>query len=136
MGRRRLSRYGLANLSLGLSILFAVAAFVYLALAGSPLRGAALGGLVLAAGYWEYRRKIGAVREFEFDDERLARLADAVEPVGHGLAVVGEPRLGRALLDGPLVVEEEPGEAGNRPNVLNPHRWLLPRACRHRSVSR
>jgi hypothetical protein len=65
MGRRRLSRYGLANLSLGLSILFAVAAFVYLALAGSPLRGAALGGLVLAAGYWEYRRKIQDKRTSE-----------------------------------------------------------------------
>ncbi len=54
----RVSRFGLANLSLGLSILFAVAAFVYLWIAGLPLRGAVLGLLVIAAGYWEYRRKI------------------------------------------------------------------------------
>lgn len=54
----RVSRFGLANLSLGLSILFAVAAFVYFWVAGLPLRGAGLGLLVIAAGYWEYRRKI------------------------------------------------------------------------------
>lgn len=58
MRRPRASRFGLANLSLGLSILFAVAAFVYFWFVGLPLRGAALGVLVLAAGYWEYRRKI------------------------------------------------------------------------------
>lgn len=58
MRRPRPSRFGLANLSLGLSILFAVAAFVYFWFVGLPYRGAVLGLLVLAAGYWEYRRKI------------------------------------------------------------------------------
>lgn len=55
---------GWAKIALGLSLLFAVGAFVYFSLAGVPLRGAALGVLVAAAGYWEYRRKL--------QDERTA----------------------------------------------------------------
>ncbi|MFC6734296.1 MULTISPECIES: hypothetical protein [unclassified Haladaptatus] len=51
-------RHGLATLGLGLSILFAVAAFAYFALSGAYLQGAALGILVIAAGIWEYRRKV------------------------------------------------------------------------------
>ncbi|RYJ14167.1 hypothetical protein ELS19_09460 [Halogeometricum borinquense] len=58
MPNSRLRRNGWATVGLGLSIAFAVGAFVYFALAGSPLRGAALGVLVAAAGVWEYRRKI------------------------------------------------------------------------------
>jgi hypothetical protein len=58
MPNSRLRRNGWATVGLGLSIVFAVAAFAYFALAGTPLRGAVLGALVLAAGVWEYRRKL------------------------------------------------------------------------------
>ena len=58
MRRPRPSRFGLANLSLGLSILFAVVAFGYFSFTGLPFRGALVGLLVIGAGYWEYRRKI------------------------------------------------------------------------------
>jgi hypothetical protein len=58
MPNSRLRRNGWATVGLGLSIVFAVGAFAYFALAGTPLRGAVLGVLVLAAGVWEYRRKV------------------------------------------------------------------------------
>lgn len=58
------SKRGWAKIALGLSLLFAVGAFGYFAVAGAPLRGAALGVLVVVAGYWEYRRKL--------QDERAA----------------------------------------------------------------
>lgn len=44
-------------MTLGLSLVFAIAAFGYFALGGAPLRGGALAVLVLGAGYWEYRKK-------------------------------------------------------------------------------
>ncbi|SFR70160.1 hypothetical protein [Halogeometricum limi] len=55
---RNLRRNGWATVGLGLSVVFAVGAFAYFALAGTPLRGAVLGVLVLGAGVWEYRRKL------------------------------------------------------------------------------
>lgn len=58
MSNSRPGRNGWATVGLGLSIAFAVGAFAYFALAGTPLRGAVLGVLVLAAGVWEYRRKL------------------------------------------------------------------------------
>jgi len=57
MDRRDLiSRRGQAKVTLGVSLLFAVGLFVYLSLAGRPLRAAVLGVLVVVAGVWEYRR--------------------------------------------------------------------------------
>jgi ABC-type bacteriocin/lantibiotic exporter with double-glycine peptidase domain len=58
MRKPRAPRSGWAKITLGLSLLFAVGAFVYLSLSGAPLAGAALGALVVAAGIWEYRRKL------------------------------------------------------------------------------
>jgi hypothetical protein len=49
---------GRAQLTLGLSLLFAVGVFVYLGLTGSPVRGAIVGVLVVVAGVWEYRRRL------------------------------------------------------------------------------
>ncbi|MFW5911412.1 MAG: hypothetical protein ACOCQV_01615 [Halolamina sp.] len=60
---------GWAKLTLGLSLLFAVGAFVYLWVIGRPLNGVALGLLVIGAGYWEYRRKL--------QDERTANRYEA-----------------------------------------------------------
>lgn len=57
MRKPRAPRQGWAKISLGLSLLFAVGAFVYFALAGAPLSGAGLAILVVVAGIWEYRRK-------------------------------------------------------------------------------
>lgn len=51
-----LSRHGQAKITLGISLLFSVGLFVYLSLAGSPIRGAVLGVFVVLAGVWEYRR--------------------------------------------------------------------------------
>ena len=65
----RVPRQRWAKLTVGLSILFAAGAFAYFARSGSPLRGVALAALVLAAGYWEYRRKL--------QDERTARRYEA-----------------------------------------------------------
>ncbi|WP_332898125.1 hypothetical protein [Haladaptatus sp. CMSO5] len=58
MRKRRLKRHGLATVGLGLSIVFAVGAFGYLALNGAMVEGVALGVLVLGAGVWEFRRKV------------------------------------------------------------------------------
>ena len=58
MGNAPRSRAGRAKLGLGLSLVFAVVAFAYFALSGSPVSGAGLAVLVVAAGYWEYRRKL------------------------------------------------------------------------------
>jgi len=58
------SKQGWAKIALGLSLLFAVGVFGFLAVAGSPLRGVAVGLLVIVAGYWEYKRKV--------QDERTA----------------------------------------------------------------
>lgn len=57
MRRLRIPRERWARATLGLSLVFALAAFGYFALAGAPLRGGALAVLVLGAGYWEYRKK-------------------------------------------------------------------------------
>ena len=57
LGRlRNLDRRAVARVSLGLSLLFAVAAFVVLSLLGRPVAGAALGALSVFAGLFEYRR--------------------------------------------------------------------------------
>jgi len=69
MNDGRVPRQGWAKMTLGLSLVFAVGAFAYFSLAGTPLRGAALGVLVIAAGYWEYKRKLR--------DERTARKYEA-----------------------------------------------------------
>lgn len=60
---------GQAKLTLGLSLLFAVVGFAYLTLNGNMLNGAALGLLVIGAGFWEYRRKL--------QDERAAARYEA-----------------------------------------------------------
>lgn len=65
MDESRVPRRGWAKLTLGLSLLFAVGAFVYFWLAGSPVRGAGLGVLVVVAGYWEYKRKLQDQRTAE-----------------------------------------------------------------------
>ncbi|HKL28613.1 MAG TPA: hypothetical protein VJ898_05025 [Natrialbaceae archaeon] len=55
---------GRAQVTLGLSLLFAVAVFLYFGLGGAPVRGAVVGVLVVVAGVWEYRRRL--------QDERVA----------------------------------------------------------------
>lgn len=57
MRRFRGPRRGWAKITLGVSILFAVGVFVFLSFQGSPIRGAAVGVLVIAGGIWEWRRK-------------------------------------------------------------------------------
>jgi hypothetical protein len=69
---------GRAKLSLGLSLVFAVAAFVYLTLTQSLFQGAGLAFLVILAGIWEYYRKrsdaIAAERyEAEAEEQRRKR---------------------------------------------------------------
>lgn len=69
---------GRAKLSLGLSLVFAVAAFVYLTLTQSLFHGAGLALLVILAGIWEYYRKrsdaIAAERyEAEAEEQRRKR---------------------------------------------------------------
>lgn len=69
---------GRAKLSLGLSLVFAVAAFVYLTLTRSLFQGAGLALLVILAGIWEYYRKrsdaIAAERyEAEAEEQRRKR---------------------------------------------------------------
>lgn len=56
---------GRAQITLGLSLLFAIAIFLYFGLGGAPFRGAIVGILVVVAGFWEYRRRL--------QDERVAR---------------------------------------------------------------
>lgn len=73
MDDRRLPRQGWAKLTLGLSLSFAVAAFGYFWFTGAPLQGAALGALVIVAGYWEYKRKL----QDERTAERYEREAEA-----------------------------------------------------------
>ncbi|WP_129113668.1 hypothetical protein [Halegenticoccus tardaugens] len=58
MPNSKLRRNGWATVGLSLSLMFAVGAFVYFALAGTPVRGAVIGLLVLLAGVWEFRRKL------------------------------------------------------------------------------
>lgn len=58
MPNSRLRRNGWAKIGLGLSVAFAVVAFAYFTLAGTPFRGVVLGLLILLAGGWEYRRKL------------------------------------------------------------------------------
>lgn len=64
---------GRAKVALGASCLFAAGAVGWFWFRGAPLRGVGLGALVLVAGYWEYRRKLGDVRaaaRAEADAER------------------------------------------------------------------
>lgn len=69
MSRRRIPKQGWAKITLGVSVLFAAGAVGYFWLAAAPLRGVALGALLLIAGYWEYKRKL--------QDERVARRYEA-----------------------------------------------------------
>jgi hypothetical protein len=73
MRKPRTPRRGWAKITLGISLLFAVGAFVYLSLAGAPVAGAALGVLVVLTGVLEYRRK----RQVQITAERYE--ADAEE---------------------------------------------------------
>lgn len=69
-------RRGRAKISLGLSLVFAVAAFVYLSLSQTVYHGIVLGALVVAAGYWEYRRNMQdviAAERLEADAEKNQR---------------------------------------------------------------
>lgn len=70
---RLVGRRGWAKVSLGLSILLAVAGFTYFLLAGRPVAGAGLGVVLLIGGIWEYRRRIQdlrAARKYEAEAER------------------------------------------------------------------
>lgn len=74
MDSRRVPGHGRAKLTLGLSVAFAVGAFVYFWLADAPLQGAGLAVLVLGAGYWEYKRKLQDERTAErFEQDAEAR---------------------------------------------------------------
>jgi hypothetical protein len=71
-----LDRRGVARVSLGLSLLFAVGAFVVLSLSGRPVVGAGLGTLVVLAGLFEYRRTmqdIVSTERFEAEAEASQR---------------------------------------------------------------
>jgi hypothetical protein len=72
MRKPRSPRQGWAKVSLGLSLLFAVGAFVYLSLAGSPASGTGLAIVVIVAGIWEYRRR----RQDEITSERYEAEAE------------------------------------------------------------
>jgi hypothetical protein len=70
------NRRGRAKISLGLSLVFAVAAFAYLTLTQTIYHGTVLGALVVAAGYWEYRRTmqdVVAAERLEADAEKNQR---------------------------------------------------------------
>jgi ABC-type Fe3+ transport system permease subunit len=72
MGRLRVPKQRWARATLGLSLLFAVVVTGYFVTAGAPLRGVVIGGLVLGAGYWEYRKKLQekrVARQYEADAE-------------------------------------------------------------------
>jgi hypothetical protein len=58
-----------ARATLGLSLVFAVGAFVYLVLDGAPFQATVLAALILGAGYWEYRKKL--------QEKRVARQYEA-----------------------------------------------------------
>jgi hypothetical protein len=77
LGRlRNLDRRAVARVSLGLSLLFAVGAFVVLSLLGRPVAGAALGALSVFAGLFEYRRTmqdIVSTERFEAEAEASQR---------------------------------------------------------------
>lgn len=73
--RFRRPQQGWAKMTLGISVLFAVGVFVSFALTGSPLRGAAGGVVIIAAGIWEWRIK----RKDEIRAERLEAEAEANE---------------------------------------------------------
>jgi len=65
-----------ARATLGLSLLFAVGAVAYFAVAGAPIQGVALGVIVLGAGYWEYRKKLQekrVARRYEAEAEEQRR---------------------------------------------------------------
>lgn len=72
MARSR-NRRGRAKIALGLSLVFAVAVFAYLALTRTVLQGAVVGLFVVGAGYWEYRRTmqdIVAAERYEAEAEK------------------------------------------------------------------
>lgn len=72
MRKPRSPRQGWAKITLGISILFAVGAFVYFTLAGAPLNGVGLGVVVIVAGIWEYKRR----RRAEITAERYEAEAE------------------------------------------------------------
>jgi hypothetical protein len=72
----RLPKQRWARATLGLSLLFAVGVAGYFVLAGAPLRGVVIGGLVLGAGYWEYKKKLQekrVARQYEAEAEEQRR---------------------------------------------------------------
>ena len=65
--RKRTARQiGLAKIALGISILFAVIAFLYFYLQGNFIAGAGLGIIVLLGGVWEYRRRLQDIRASKY----------------------------------------------------------------------
>lgn len=56
MNDRDRKRRGRAKITLGISLLFAVGIFAYLALSGNLYRATGIAVLILVAGGWEYRR--------------------------------------------------------------------------------
>jgi len=69
---RKPKGYGLALISLGVSILFAAVAFAYFALQGDLFTGTGFALLIVVAGVWEFRRRLVDARtaeELEADAE-------------------------------------------------------------------
>ena len=67
---------GRAKLSLGLSLVFAVAAFGYLTLTRSLFHGTGIAVIVIVAGIWEYYRKRSdaiAAERYEAEAEERQR---------------------------------------------------------------
>ncbi|OYR38948.1 hypothetical protein DJ82_10940 [Halorubrum sp. Ib24] len=76
MNLPRVPKQRWARATLGLSLLFAVGAVAYFAIAGAPIQGVVLGLLVFGAGYWEYRKKLQekrVAREYEAKAEEQRR---------------------------------------------------------------
>ncbi|ESP88468.1 hypothetical protein [Candidatus Halobonum tyrrellensis] len=76
MRKLRTPTRGWAKVTLGVSLLFAVGAFGYFALAGAPVNGAILGAIIVVAGVWEYRRKLRdeiVAEKFEAEAEQNRR---------------------------------------------------------------
>ena len=73
---------GWAKVTLGVSLLFAVGVFGYLALVGRPVDGVVLAVVVVAAGFVEYRRKRSdeiTAERLEADAERRRRRREGEE---------------------------------------------------------
>ncbi|MFC5133237.1 MULTISPECIES: hypothetical protein [Haloferacaceae] len=72
----RLPKQRWARATLGLSLLFAAAAFAYFASDGALFQGVVFAALILGAGYWEYRKKLQekrVARQYEAEAEEQRR---------------------------------------------------------------